>query len=76
MGLREARGITTKECHTCEFCGCERTEVKQDYGCRGPRRIKTQRFTEGDHLRVAIPSETDPDYGQYDGVHRLVVSGR
>lgn len=28
--FKKPEGTITKECFTCEFCGCEWTEVKQD----------------------------------------------
>jgi ribosomal protein L21E len=31
------------------------------------------RFSEGDHVRVDIPDETDPDHEPYHGVHGRVV---
>ena len=30
-------------------------------------------FTEGNHVRVDLPDETDPDYDLYHGVHRTIV---
>lgn len=32
-----------------------------------------QRFEEGDHVRIDIPNETDPDHGRYHGVQGTVV---
>lgn len=32
------------------------------------------RFTEGDHVRVDLPAETDPDHDRYHGLHGTVVA--
>ncbi|MCW8172732.1 hypothetical protein [Natrialba swarupiae] len=34
----------------------------------------SQRFTEGDRVRVDIPDETDPDFDEFHGKHGVVKS--
>ena len=33
-----------------------------------------QRFSEGDHVRIDIPDETDPDHQEYHGLHGRIVT--